>query len=230
MFLRGLPSVCAKMRRPKKGQLTTIKDHGESPDFYKISQFSPLPGPEAEENDAFVSSGSERSEALSQSSPLSASSSSENIQTIIKIETPNGVSSKTSLLRHSPEEESCLSPPTFSRSTSIGEQSFTSFGSWGSCELWRDGGAQQDGRMRHHVMSAPSYPGDHIEPLSPRLSSEHLHVPPRLHCQPCTPPTVGKTFYSQSQVEGLSATDLYYLSQQNRILIRQAHRLQGRYK
>lgn len=44
MFLRGLPQVCAKMRRPAKGDAGASKDLGQHPDFYKISMFAPLPG------------------------------------------------------------------------------------------------------------------------------------------------------------------------------------------
>lgn len=47
MFLRGLPHVCAKMRRPLKGQSAAAKELGQCPDFYKISKFAPLPPPTA---------------------------------------------------------------------------------------------------------------------------------------------------------------------------------------
>lgn len=45
MFLRGLPKVAGKMRRPQKGdQLASLnKELGQHPDFYKISLFAPLP-------------------------------------------------------------------------------------------------------------------------------------------------------------------------------------------
>lgn len=45
MFLRGLPQICAGMRRPQKGKtpITPAKDLGQAPDFYKISMFAPLP-------------------------------------------------------------------------------------------------------------------------------------------------------------------------------------------
>lgn len=43
MFLRGLPQVCAKMRRPQKSAATGNRDAGPQPDFYKISKFAPLP-------------------------------------------------------------------------------------------------------------------------------------------------------------------------------------------
>jgi len=43
MFLRGLPKVVAKMRRPQKGETTAAKELGQHPDFYKISLFAPLP-------------------------------------------------------------------------------------------------------------------------------------------------------------------------------------------
>jgi hypothetical protein len=56
MFLRGLPQVCGKMRRPQKGQgahAAHNKDSsgslGQAPDFYKISMFAPLPPLEDEE-------------------------------------------------------------------------------------------------------------------------------------------------------------------------------------
>lgn len=44
-FLRGLPDICAKMRRPTKGALQG-ESYGEAPDFYKISMFAPLPDPD----------------------------------------------------------------------------------------------------------------------------------------------------------------------------------------
>ena len=43
MFLRGLPHVCNKMRRPVKGESGLSRDLGQHPDFYKISMFAPLP-------------------------------------------------------------------------------------------------------------------------------------------------------------------------------------------
>lgn len=42
MFLRGLPDVCTKMKRPGKGSATS-KVIGECPNFYKISLYAPLP-------------------------------------------------------------------------------------------------------------------------------------------------------------------------------------------
>ena len=51
MFLRGLPKVAAKMRRPQKGDIVAIssnKELGQHPDFYKISLFAPLPEIESE--------------------------------------------------------------------------------------------------------------------------------------------------------------------------------------
>jgi hypothetical protein len=47
MFLRGLPDLCAKMRRPVKHISSATKDLSEYPDFYKISMFAPLPDPNA---------------------------------------------------------------------------------------------------------------------------------------------------------------------------------------
>lgn len=46
MFLRGLPHICSKMRRPQKGFNISAKDVGQCPDFYKISKFAPLPDSE----------------------------------------------------------------------------------------------------------------------------------------------------------------------------------------
>lgn len=43
MFLRGLPHVCNKMRRPVRGETGLSRDLGQHPDFYKISMFAPLP-------------------------------------------------------------------------------------------------------------------------------------------------------------------------------------------
>ena len=43
MFLRGLPHVCNKMRRPVRGDSGLSRDLGQHPDFYKISMFAPLP-------------------------------------------------------------------------------------------------------------------------------------------------------------------------------------------
>jgi HSF-type DNA-binding len=43
MFLRGLPHVCNKMRRPVRGESGLSRDLGQHPDFYKISMFAPLP-------------------------------------------------------------------------------------------------------------------------------------------------------------------------------------------
>ena len=43
MFLRGLPHVCNKMRRPMRGESGLSRDLGQHPDFYKISMFAPLP-------------------------------------------------------------------------------------------------------------------------------------------------------------------------------------------
>jgi hypothetical protein len=51
MFLRGLPKVAAKMRRPQKGDIVAMssnKELGQHPDFYKISLFAPLPEIESE--------------------------------------------------------------------------------------------------------------------------------------------------------------------------------------
>jgi HSF-type DNA-binding len=54
MFLRGLPHVCNKMRRPVKGESGMNRDLGQHPDFYKISMFAPLPevGTSTDEKDS----------------------------------------------------------------------------------------------------------------------------------------------------------------------------------
>jgi hypothetical protein len=43
MFLRGMPELCLRMKRPMRGSLAPFD--GEHPDFYKISLYSPLPDP-----------------------------------------------------------------------------------------------------------------------------------------------------------------------------------------
>ena len=42
LFLRGLPDVCTKMKRPQKND-PDVKNE-DPPDFYRVSKFSPLPG------------------------------------------------------------------------------------------------------------------------------------------------------------------------------------------
>ena len=54
MFLRGLPQVCAKMRRPTKGEAGGNKDLGQHPDFYKISIFAPLPGESSGQDSLYI--------------------------------------------------------------------------------------------------------------------------------------------------------------------------------
>jgi len=44
LFLRGLPDICTKMKRPQKNDPETKAE--DPPDFYRLSKFSPLPGPE----------------------------------------------------------------------------------------------------------------------------------------------------------------------------------------
>jgi hypothetical protein len=68
MFLRGLPQVCAKMRRPQKGQGAHSQHNkdssgnlGQAPDFYKISMFAPLPPLEDEEAKPLSSSSQQHS-------------------------------------------------------------------------------------------------------------------------------------------------------------------------
>lgn len=52
LFLRGLPQVCIKMRRPQKGDGGQSRDIGQHPDFYKISLFAPLPRGNSDSPDA----------------------------------------------------------------------------------------------------------------------------------------------------------------------------------
>jgi HSF-type DNA-binding len=56
MFLRGMPHLCRKMKRPGKAMKITI-DTDHEPDLYKISEMFPLPDENQQEQRNSVSSG-----------------------------------------------------------------------------------------------------------------------------------------------------------------------------
>lgn len=98
MFLRGLPQVCAKMRRPQKGQGVSQQNKdqlGQAPDFYKISLFAPLPPLEEEEAVRTATPKTpERHESASAVSSPGASTRGPTIST--QKEQPNKISSTDS--------------------------------------------------------------------------------------------------------------------------------------
>jgi hypothetical protein len=269
MFLRGLPHVCNKMRRPVRGESGLSRDLGQHPDFYKISMFAPLPP---------VGSSSTKEDDPEFESAVASSPTSTNMETISFQKSPGVVShDDTSSMKDGPISsddtridqsknasdsddrisdgralitsaslESPPSSPNTDRSMTRNTPNayFDSFvgiqrtPSGNSLSSWNDhhdqdlmwGGQSVGSPTTTHgqwhqtdhfptLQNANSF--GHVTPPGGPIRSSSVHLLPQQ--DPIHLPFHGSDVFDEGVDDsGLSAADLCYLTQQNRILLSHA--------
>jgi hypothetical protein len=248
MFLRGLPDICAKMRRPPKGG--TVNEIGESPDFYRLSIFAPLPDLDDEEDAPPKRKSKSRTPSGKSLSRSSSSSSNAFFGSPgnINVEVPVGTSpqdalsllSTTGAASASATSSSLLSPPRASlldtqlypqildESLALSPTSLSRASSFGDLSLPQgipyslstcSLGLGETGQQ------SPSSWGDQNDLMSNVFDPIDAFRPGGQ----VTPPGSSGFFpwadMSFHDTGGLSVADLCYLTQQNRYLLDQ---VQGR--
>ena len=264
MFLRGLPHVCNKMRRPVRGESGISRDLGQHPDFYKISMFAPLP-PVMKQDDP-------ECESTVESNPASAKVDFERSPGVVSRDDSASVKNRLALGADVADDEKPLdvagkddctadkddhanddgalitsasldSPPgSPSTDRSISRNPSTAFfdnygtlertSSGHSLSSWNDQNDQDMMWGSGHSLGSPnkwhqteSFPvsnhgfGHVTPPGGPvRSGTAALHLVPRR--DQLRLPFDGADMYSEGiDDSGLSAADLCYLTQQNRILL-----------
>lgn len=213
-----MPQLCFKMRR------TTAKnkggtDTGESPDFYKISMFAPLPDPDVPTQtsaprtivtkDSSSQEPTKRPSSPSSVSTMTGSYDRGNQQPRVT----NMPKSPSAFSRGSPLPVSMNIPfPSSPRLDLLGSSS-NSLSSWvgGEQEEFDDGSASN--------FFGPLDSGSAIMPLEVQKSASQITP---LGRRPYSTPHNARSLPSPVDSSGLSVADMCYLTQQNRILLEQA--------
>jgi hypothetical protein len=228
MFLRGLPDVCAKMKRPEKGCLPA-NDFGECPDFYKISMLAPLPDPDgpsdseedeeqyeekkprakAKRPESSNSDGAEESRPQSRNSTgqtMSPEPRSDSASSGMAVGSPDRAHASLSSAVASPSSDTNILLPFTPLSR---EHSFGDFGTSSGQESLSSWGSS-----RHDMLM--------FDPFDNFRAGQGQVTPPGSSFF-ATPPTIASSSAGRAQHEarGLSVADLCYLTQQNRILLDQ---------
>lgn len=245
MFLRGLPKVAAKMRRPQKGENTAAKDLGQHPDFYKINMFAPLPPAHQEDDDKTSSPTATSNIQDTKDSPATPTLAVAGLPVANqKKEAEDKDKNGGVSLLHSPSSiESEVNKMYFTGIHSPGHLPMPAFATSEEAQLASPGSAGA-----HQFVDLSASPGESInswhEPRDQDLSnspstkqslmnSHHHHVneygttassfyqvtPPG--AQRLTPPGVRGSMPAgqDDDGKGLSVADLQYLTRQNQILM-----------
>jgi hypothetical protein len=275
MFLRGLPHVCNKMRRPVRGESGLSRDLGQHPDFYKISIFAPLPPinkqddqeyeSTAESNPASTKVDFERSPGVvSRDDSASLKNRLTAGDDVVDDDKPLDIDGKVDCISDNDDHandsgalitSASLDSPPGSPTTdrSISRNPSTSFfDNYGTLErtssghslsswndqhdpdmMWSSGqslgspttGGQEKWHHTESFITATSNKGlGHVTPpdgsLRPGVAAMHL-IPRRdQHLLPFDSTDIYDEGIDES---GLSAADLCYLTQQNRILLKHSN-------
>jgi len=165
MFLRGLPKVSAKMRRPQKGdQLSSLnKDLGQHPDFYKISLFAPLPELDDDDDDDAVSDSDNKPKSNKKESEGSDKPEAQDVGEAPL--TPHKTVTKPPTAKHSPDATEITNSPDSSK----GAPATPTKGNGGSRDD-DDGVCTSPGNTA--VSKMFHSPG---QPIPPVTTSEHRH-------------------------------------------------------
>lgn len=253
MFLRGLPEVCGRMRRPHKGQNVASKGIAACPDFYKISKSAPLP---------HVSSSSQREPASKAKAGRAGVVSSDTEGSAVAVPgSPKKDGSKSAKQGPGAAGVPQTPSPTGMRSTFLSPSSASSKSPSGAGGEYFASGSNSPGSGSRQGQSglSPVFPGgrDFVDlPTSSgnsvsSWSNEHpdsefmwmatsFNQPPPGAFGQVTPPSARpiKTRSSEGMshsasssssslmdfdTSGLSAADLCYLTRQNRILLSQTN-------
>jgi hypothetical protein len=217
MFLRGLPDVCSKMRRPLKGSVLG-SDFGECPDFYKISMFAPLPDPDAydEDEDQLKPSASRRPQSrnsLSETRPTNSFISPMVRGGLSSLNAPGSpvraqvsFPSTSSSPQRSADEPFPFTPLSLSREHSLGDFGISSgqesVSSWGNDNI--STGTVFD--------ITDSFRVGQVTPPGVHPGSSFFATPSTRESS-----SAGRT----QEARGLSVADLCYLTQQNKFLLNQ---------
>jgi hypothetical protein len=266
MFLRGLPQVAAKMRRPLKGQIDPSKELGQCPDFHKISMLAPLPLENAASmakrdlKDGTGRSSEKKADVKNRkdSGPYDSVETNEPPTTEDCADFVDGkslddtvsVASGVASIKGYMVQSSDVPVDTPKRGADTVKNGapaeYGVFGSSASVGSWHDRHEQDFawGAMSASSSSAGS-PHAHSAPLfapdgyrmqqqqGMHISNTYSQVTPPTHVRntpsnrasfPRNPSLTNILYQEETDKSGLSLADLAYLTNQNRILLSQAHK------